>query len=88
MCFGNFVPKFGSNLIIVLPDMAIRGGETFQFRDSLNIPNDDVAHLAIEQATHSKVHSRCGSERAHLGGSMECYTSVTRCRASLKANTT
>jgi hypothetical protein len=26
--------------------MAVRGGEALQVRDRLNIPNDDVAHMA------------------------------------------
>jgi hypothetical protein len=43
MWLGELVPQFGSNHVIALANMAIRG---FQVTDSFDIQNDDVAHVA------------------------------------------
>jgi hypothetical protein len=50
----ELVAHFGSNVIIALPGMAIRSGETFQVRDGFDIPNDDLAHTADSTCSLSK----------------------------------
>ena len=43
---GELVAQFGSDLVVGLADVAIRGGKAFQVGDSFDVPNDNVAHGA------------------------------------------
>jgi len=38
------VAQLGTNFVIALADVAVRGGEAPQVGDRLNIPYDDVSH--------------------------------------------
>ena len=41
---GELVAQLGSNLVIALADMAIRGGEALQVGNGFDVPNDNIAH--------------------------------------------
>src|SRR5271166_5262921 len=43
---GELVAHCGANFVIALADMAGRGGKALQVGNRLEVPNDDVAHVA------------------------------------------
>jgi hypothetical protein len=52
---GELVTQLGSNLVVALAGVAAGGGEAFQVGDRLNVPNDDIAHVAHAGKVHFKL---------------------------------
>jgi hypothetical protein len=43
---GELVPQFGSDLVIRLAKVAVRGSEALQVGDRFKVPYDNIAHVA------------------------------------------
>lgn len=54
---GELVAQFGSNFIVALASVAVRGREAFEIRDRFEVPNDGVgAHSYILNERTAKVY--------------------------------